>query len=76
MAEDCHELVIFVHPEYQLAGIGSKLIRGLLGHGQREGVTRVWLTVGNNNRVAKRLYRSVGFEVETTGGEWEMERLL
>lgn len=76
MPGDRHELVIFVHPGYQLAGIGSRLIRALLGHGQREGVERVWLTVGSNNRVAKRLYRSVGFRVQSAGGEWEMERRL
>lgn len=56
------ELAIFVHQDYQGAGIGSKLIRGLLGHGQREGVKKVWLTVERWNHAGVHLYESVGFE--------------
>ncbi|MFB6217693.1 MAG: N-acetyltransferase family protein [Halobacteriaceae archaeon] len=71
-----HELVVFVEPAYQLAGIGTRLVRALLGEGQRRGVEAVWLTVHRHNRVAKRLYRSVGFRAVSRGREWEMERPL
>lgn len=67
------ELAIFVAPGYQLAGIGSRLLRALLGHGRAHGVERVWLTVARTNRVALNLYRSVGFEAVGGGAEREME---
>ncbi|WP_280587462.1 GNAT family N-acetyltransferase [Halorubrum sp. Boch-26] len=59
---DAYELAIFVHQEYQRAGIGTHLIRGLLGHGQAEGVEKVWLTVERWNRAAVSLYKKIGFE--------------
>ncbi|WP_226011020.1 GNAT family N-acetyltransferase [Halomicrobium salinisoli] len=72
--EDTSELVIFVHPDYQEAGIGSRLIRALLGHGQETGIAHVWLSVQQDNHVARSLYRSVGFEtVESHEIEYEME---
>ncbi|NIB99592.1 GNAT family N-acetyltransferase [Halobacterium sp. R2-5] len=67
------ELAIFVAPEYQLAGIGSRLLRTLLGHGRSRGVECVWLTVGRTNRVANNLYQSVGFHTVNGGAEREME---
>ena len=71
------ELAIFVHPEYQSAGIGSQLIEVLLGHGQAEGVEHVWLAVSQRNHVAMRVYRSVGFETRLREHvEIEMERDL
>lgn len=71
------ELSIFVHQDYQLAGIGSRLIRGLLGFGQEQGVKRVWLTVERSNHIAMSLYRSVGFESASAAGiEHEMELQL
>ncbi|OTF11565.1 GNAT family N-acetyltransferase [Halorubrum sp. SD612] len=59
---DAYELAIFVHQEYQRAGIGTHLIRGLLGHGQANGVEKVWLTVERWNRAAVSLYKKIGFE--------------
>ena len=59
---DAYELAIFVHQEYQRAGIGTHLIRGLLGHGQANGVGKVWLTVERWNRAAVSLYKKIGFE--------------
>ncbi len=32
---DAYELAIFVHQTYQRAGIGTRLIKALLGHGRR-----------------------------------------
>lgn len=73
--DDTSELAIFVHPEYQSAGIGTHLIRGLLGYGRSHGIGHVWLTVAHDNRIAMRLYRSAGFEIrDEDRGEFEMER--
>ena len=75
--DDTSELAIFVRPEYQSVGIGTHLIRGLLGVGQNEGISHVWLSVARENRIAMRLYRSAGFEVsEHDRGEFKMERTL
>ncbi|PSQ56126.1 GNAT family N-acetyltransferase [Halobacteriales archaeon SW_8_68_21] len=59
---NAYELAIFVHQAYQRAGIGTHLIRGLLGHGQANGVEKVWLTVERWNRAAVSLYKKIGFE--------------
>ena len=75
--DDTSELAIFVHPAYRSAGIGTKLIRGLLGHGQENRIEHVWLTVSRDNRIAMRLYESAGFEIrDQDRGELEMERDL
>jgi len=72
--DDTAELVIFVHPDYHHAGIGSRLIRALLGAGQRADLTHAWLSVQRDNHVAMNLYRSVGFETtERDRSEHEME---
>jgi len=71
------ELAIFVHPEYQSAGIGTRLIKLLLGHGQEAGIEHVWLAVAQSNHVAMRVYRSVGFQTRLREHvEIEMERDL
>ncbi|MGB9986811.1 N-acetyltransferase family protein [Salarchaeum japonicum] len=68
-----YELAIFVHQDYQGAGIGTRLLRNLLGHGADQGVERVWLTVERWNRAAVALYEKVGFEtVDTESFELEM----
>ncbi|GAA0650976.1 GNAT family N-acetyltransferase [Salarchaeum japonicum] len=68
-----YELAIFVHQDYQGAGIGTRLLRNLLGHGAEQGVERVWLTVERWNRAAVALYEKVGFEtVDTESFELEM----
>ncbi|ELZ92961.1 N-acetyltransferase GCN5 [Haloferax mucosum ATCC BAA-1512] len=59
---DAYELAIFVHQDYQRAGIGTRLIKALLGHGRESGVEKVWLTVERWNRAAVGLYKTVGFE--------------
>ncbi|MFB6074284.1 MAG: N-acetyltransferase family protein [Haloarculaceae archaeon] len=75
--DDTAELVIFVHPDYQQVGIGSRLIRALLAAGQADGIGHVWLSVQRDNHVAMNLYRSVGFETTNRDRlEHEMERSL
>lgn len=72
--DETAELAIFVRPEYQAAGIGTHLIRCLLGHGQVHGLGHVWLSVARTNRIAMNLYRSAGFEIAVRErGEYEME---
>jgi len=70
--EEAYELAIFVHQDYQHAGIGKELIRCLLGEGARRGVERVWLTVERWNEVAISLYHAVGFET-TNAESFEIE---
>ena len=70
-----YELAIFVHHQYQGAGIGSRLIRHLLGEGTRRGVKRVWLTVERWNTPAVNLYRDVGFET-TNAESFELEMAI
>jgi ribosomal protein S18 acetylase RimI-like enzyme len=73
--EDAHELAIFVHHQYQGAGIGSRLIRHLLGEGARRGIGHVWLTVERWNTPAVNLYRDVGFET-TNAESFELEMAI
>jgi len=73
--EGAHELAIFVHHQYQGAGIGSRLIRYLLGEGARRGIERVWLTVERWNTPAVNLYRDVGFET-TEAESFELEMAI
>lgn len=62
------ELAIFVHQEHRRRGVGSALLRALLGQAAAEGITEIWLTVERWNTSAIRLYESVGFEPEDGGG--------
>jgi len=72
---DNFELAIFVLQDYQQAGIGTNLIKSLLGYGKRVGITKVWLTVERWNHPAVSLYKKVGFE--TTGAEnFELEMAI
>jgi GNAT superfamily N-acetyltransferase len=72
---DAYELAIFVLQAYQEAGIGTRLIKGLLGHGEDSGVERVWLTVERWNKPAVNLYRKIGFEPSDAEG-FELEMSL
>jgi GNAT superfamily N-acetyltransferase len=69
------ELAIFVLRSYQGALIGTELVRSLLGWGQEEGITRVWLSVERWNDPAVRLYEKVGFET-TDSASFELEMAI
>jgi ribosomal protein S18 acetylase RimI-like enzyme len=72
-----YELAIFVAQAHQGAGIGTQLLRTLLGHGAAHGVEHVWLTVERWNHPAIALYERVGFETASSESfEIEMERTL
>lgn len=66
------ELAVFVPQSYQRAGIGTALVRALLGAGAAAGVERVWLTVERWNHAAIALYEAVGFET-TSAESFELE---
>ena len=71
------ELAVFVLREYREAGIGTALVRCLLGGGAREGFARIWLVVARTNTPAVRLYRKVGFRtLAADGPQLEMDLLL
>ncbi len=65
-----HELAIFVHQDYQGAGIGGRLLESVLQRGRERGVRRVWLTVEPWNTRAKAVYRRAGF-CQTAADPWE-----
>lgn len=58
-----HELMIFVHQDYQRARIGSHLLAAGMGQAEREGVDDVWLSVEKWKRHQQRLYSRAGFSV-------------
>ena len=70
--DDVYELAIFVLQEYQQAGIGTHLMKALLGHGAACGVEKVWLPVERWNQPAVGLYKKIGFEV-VDSESFEME---
>lgn len=71
------ELAIFVHPDYQRAGIGSKLLRAGLGHARDQGMDRVWLSVEKRKQGLHRFYRRLGFRVtDPRGSTYRMARRL
>lgn len=74
---DAYELAIFVLQEHQEAGIGTRLMEGLLGYGADNGVQYVWLTVERWNQAAVHLYEKIGFEISNAESfELEMSLLL
>jgi GNAT superfamily N-acetyltransferase len=70
--DDTYELAIFVLQAYQESGIGTRLMRGLLGYGAENGVDRVWLSVERWNKPAIGLYEKLGFEISNSES-FEME---
>ncbi|WP_276259537.1 GNAT family N-acetyltransferase [Haloglomus litoreum] len=75
--EGSHELAVFVHQDYQEAGVGSALLPAALDYARTAGVTDVWLTVAGGNTRARRLYRAAGFtRDDATGGALRLSRTL
>ena len=52
---------MYIKPGYRGRGIGSGLLRRLLGKGREFGFTRVFLETGKFMATAQNLYRSAGF---------------
>lgn len=72
---DEFELAIFVHQDHRRRGIGTALLRALLGTAAAAGVEHVWLSVERWNTVAIELYESVGFRT-CDSGSFELEMSL
>jgi ribosomal protein S18 acetylase RimI-like enzyme len=62
LSEVCIIHAIFVHPDYQDRGIGSKLIEALLEHCQTEGIDTVRALVPKDNEVVQDLFKRQGFK--------------
>lgn len=65
-----YELAIFVHQDFQGAGVGSRLLRALIVHARKQGVEEIWLSVEAWNHRAIRIYRKAGFG-KVEGDQWE-----
>ncbi|HKK27210.1 MAG TPA: GNAT family N-acetyltransferase [Gemmatimonadota bacterium] len=63
-----HELVVFVLQGYRGTGIGTALVRSLLGLARVRGLGRIWLTVQRWNHPAIAVYHKTGFELEGEEG--------
>lgn len=76
-ADGRHELAIFVHPSYQRAGIGTRLMAGGLGQARAEGVDFVWLSVEATEWWLVRFYQRAGFSATNPMGMYyRMTRYL
>lgn len=73
--ESPYELAIFVLQSHQGVGIGTALIKSILGYGGDEGISNVWLTVERWNRPAVGLYKKIGFET-TDAESFELEMAI
>jgi len=62
LTEVCIIHAIFVNPDYQKRGIGSKLIQALLKHCQTEGIGTVRALIPRGNRKLKILFERQGFQ--------------
>lgn len=67
-ADGSHELAIFVHQDYQRAGIGSELLKSGLDYAESQGVTHVWLTVASSKGGVQKLYSDFGFTMDAPIG--------
>ncbi len=61
LTEVCIIHAIFVHPDYQDRGIGSRLIRALLNHCQDEGIGTVRALIPRESKELQALFRRQGF---------------
>jgi ribosomal protein S18 acetylase RimI-like enzyme len=63
LTEVCIIHAIFVHPDYQDRGIGSKLTEALLKHCQTEGIGTIRALIPKDNEVVQDLFRRQGFKI-------------
>jgi L-amino acid N-acyltransferase YncA len=71
------ELALFVHQDYQGAGLGTKLLTCLVAISTFKGYRRLWALVDEENRPIIEVNRKLGFQTLTIiWGEREMELRL
>ena len=58
------ELGIAVHDDYQNIGIGTAMLRHLLGIARVKKLRKLWLLVNTDNDRAVHIYKKAGFEIE------------
>lgn len=68
-----YELAIFVLQAFQGAGIGTELVRTVLGAAEAAGIEHVWLSVERWNSPAVALYEKIGF---VTTGDDRFEKMM
>ncbi|MFC6889794.1 GNAT family N-acetyltransferase [Halorubrum trueperi] len=66
-------LAVFVHPEMQGRGVGTELCRHVIADAAAAGREGLELHVESGNRVARSVYRSVGFRLADRRGDIRME---
>ncbi|GAB3696806.1 GNAT family N-acetyltransferase [Halorubrum pallidum] len=67
------ELAVFVHPTAQDRGIGTELCRHVIANAAAADRNAIELHVEIGNRIARSVYRSVGFRVAERRGDLRME---
>ncbi|MFO8114241.1 MAG: GNAT family N-acetyltransferase [Halorubrum sp.] len=70
---DRPELAVFVHPTMQGRGVGTELCRHVIANAAAAGREGLELHVESGNRVARRVYRAVGFELVERRFDLRME---
>jgi ribosomal protein S18 acetylase RimI-like enzyme len=63
------EFTIFVHQDYREDGLGTALSRQTLEWATQMGFTRAYLTTEVSNFRALRLFRKLGFQTTSSGGD-------
>ncbi|EMA64259.1 GNAT family N-acetyltransferase [Halorubrum lipolyticum] len=66
------ELAVFVHPAMQGRGVGTELCRHVIADADAGGREGLELHVESGNRVARSVYRTVGFELADRRGDIRM----
>ncbi|MGQ3329480.1 MULTISPECIES: GNAT family N-acetyltransferase [Halorubrum] len=66
------ELAVFVHPTMQGRGVGTELCRHVIADAASGGREGLELHVESGNRVARSVYRTVGFELADRRGDIRM----
>jgi len=62
--DEAHIHNIAVHPDYRRAGLGGRLVDGLLSEAARRGASRACLEVRASNHPAIRVYEKRGFKID------------
>jgi GNAT superfamily N-acetyltransferase len=67
------ELMAVVTQSHRNLGLGTQLTRQAMILARDLGFSRIWLSLGMGNRVARHVYQSCGFKAITSGDAEELE---
>ncbi|WP_418285281.1 N-acetyltransferase family protein [Halorubrum sp. DTA46] len=67
------ELAVFVYPDVQGRGLGTELCRHVIADAAAAGREGLELHVESGNRIARSVYRTVGFQIAERKGDLRME---